>query len=79
MNFSQSNSLTINDGTATIEISDSIGGSRVITSSGSVLNRIRKDPVSGNRLLGKIDANIRRRQSYFKQVKEEKQEGKNDK
>ena len=42
MNFSQSNSLTINDGTATIEISDSIGGSRVITSSGSVLNRIRK-------------------------------------
>jgi hypothetical protein len=31
-----------------------------------ILNRIRKDPISGNRLLGKIDANIRRGQIYKK-------------
>lgn len=37
-----------------------------------ILNRIRKDPISGNRFLGKIDANIRRRQSYFKEDKDSK-------
>lgn len=30
-----------------------------------ILNRIRKDPISGNRLLGKIDVNIRRGKIYF--------------
>ena len=42
MNFSKSNSLTIDNRIATIEISDSIGGSRTITSQGDVSNRIRK-------------------------------------
>ena len=42
MNFSKSNSLTIDNGAATIEISDPVGGSRTITSSGNVSNRIRK-------------------------------------
>ena len=41
-----------------------------------VLNQIRKDPVSGNRLLGRIDGNIKRRQVYFKENKEQKQEDK---
>ena len=34
-----------------------------------ILNQIRKDPISGNRLLGKIDANIRRGNMYFKDAK----------
>ena len=34
-----------------------------------VLNQIRKDPVSGNRLLGRIDANIKRGRVYFKEDK----------
>lgn len=42
MNFSQSNSLTINGGTVTIEVSDPIGGSRTITSLGNIFDRIRK-------------------------------------
>jgi len=45
MNYSKSNSLTIDNGTATINISDPIGGSRVITSLGDVVNRIRKTQV----------------------------------
>ena len=32
-----------------------------------VLNKIRKDPVSANRILQKIDNNIRRRKSYSKE------------
>jgi len=32
-----------------------------------ILNQIRKDPISGNRLLGKIDGNIVRGRSYFKE------------
>ena len=31
-----------------------------------ILNHIRKDPISANRLLGKIDSNIRRKQIYLK-------------
>ena len=42
MNLPSSNSLTIEGGTATIEISESIGGSRTIISKGDLLNRIRK-------------------------------------
>jgi hypothetical protein len=42
MNFSKSNNLTIDNGTATIEISDPIGGSRTITSKGDISNRTRK-------------------------------------
>jgi len=34
-----------------------------------ILNQIRKDPISGNRLLGKIDGNIIRGRSYFKEDK----------
>ena len=33
-----------------------------------ILNEIRKDPISGNRILGKIDANIRRKSVYEKQI-----------
>ena len=32
-----------------------------------VLNRIRKDPVSANRILQNIDKNIRRKKSYSKE------------
>lgn len=42
-----------------------------------VLNEIRKDPISGNRLLSKIDANIRRKQVYEKQTN--KKNNKNNK
>lgn len=42
MNFSKTNSFPVGNGTATIEIADPIGGSRTITSSGDVSNRIRK-------------------------------------
>ncbi len=35
-----------------------------------ILNQIRKDPVSGNRLLGSIDRNIKKKQVYFKEVKQ---------
>ena len=34
-----------------------------------VLNQIRKDPVSGNKLLGRIDKNIKIKQAYFKESK----------
>ena len=37
-----------------------------------VLNEIRKDPISGNRFLGKIDANIRRKQVYEKKTNNKK-------
>jgi len=37
-----------------------------------VLNEIRKDPVSGNRFLSKIDSNIRRKQAYEKKVNTKK-------
>jgi len=33
-----------------------------------VLNEIRKDPISGNRILGKIDSNIRGKQVYKKKM-----------
>ena len=33
-----------------------------------VLNEIRKDPISGNRILSKIDSNIRRKQIYEKKI-----------
>jgi len=33
-----------------------------------VLNEIRKDPISGNRFLGKIDSNIRGKQAYEKKM-----------
>jgi len=36
-----------------------------------VLNRIRKDPISGNKLLEKIDSDIRRRQKHMKEIKKE--------
>lgn len=42
MNFSKTNNFTVGDGTATIEIADSIGGSRTIISAGNIKNRIRK-------------------------------------
>lgn len=42
MKFTQSGSLTVGDGAATINIGDQIGGSRTITSSGNLFNRIRK-------------------------------------
>lgn len=42
INFSSPYNLTVGQGTATIEISNLIGGSRTIISSGSVSNRIRK-------------------------------------
>ncbi len=32
-----------------------------------ILNEIRKDPISGNRILGKIDMNIKRKKAYLKQ------------
>lgn len=35
-----------------------------------VLNRIRKDPISANRHLGKIDNNIKRKQVYLKEEKD---------
>ncbi len=41
-----------------------------------ILNQIRKDPVSGNRLLGKIDGNIMGGRGYFK---EDEREGKKNK
>jgi hypothetical protein len=31
-----------------------------------ILNQIRKDPISANRILGKIDSNIRRKEIYGK-------------
>jgi len=37
-----------------------------------ILNQIRKDPISGNRLLSSIDRNIRRKQIFNKQVKSKK-------
>ena len=37
-----------------------------------VLNEIRKDPVSGNRFLSKIDSNIRIKQAYEKKVNTKK-------
>jgi len=43
-----------------------------------VLNRTRKDPVSSNRLLSKIDKNIQRRTRYTKELdKDKKDETKN--
>ena len=33
-----------------------------------ILSRIRKDPISGNRLLGRIDANIRKKEKYYKEI-----------
>jgi len=42
MKFSKNNSLTVGNGTATIEITDPVGGSRTIISSGNLSNRIRK-------------------------------------
>jgi len=42
LNLPASNGLTINGGTATIQVSDSVGGSKSIISQGSILNRIRK-------------------------------------
>jgi hypothetical protein len=33
-----------------------------------VLNEIRKDPVSGNKILGKIDSNIIRKKAYEKSM-----------
>lgn len=42
MKFSQTNNLTVDSGTATINIGDQIGGSRTITSSGNLFSRIRK-------------------------------------
>jgi len=33
-----------------------------------ILNEIRKDPVSGNRILSKIDANIARKNIYEKRM-----------
>ena len=36
-----------------------------------ILSRIRKDPISGNRLLTRIDRNIKRRQQYTKKIKNE--------
>lgn len=42
MNWSSPYSLPLGDDSATIEISDPIGGSRIITSLGNVSNRVRK-------------------------------------
>ena len=42
MNFSSSYTLSLNDGSAAIEISDIIGGARVIIAEGNTLGRIRK-------------------------------------
>ncbi|MFH1461229.1 MAG: hypothetical protein ABIF84_02315 [Patescibacteria group bacterium] len=42
MQISSPNTLTIGDGSTTIEITDPIGGSRTITSQGNIDNRIRK-------------------------------------
>jgi|GEM_PF-630384 len=42
MNWVSTSTLNVDGGSATIEISDIIGGSRTITSEGDVLNRIRK-------------------------------------
>ena len=39
-----------------------------------ILNRTRKDPVSSNRLLSKIDKNIQRRQGYTKESEKENKE-----
>ena len=36
-----------------------------------ILNRIRKDPVSGNRLLSRIDQNIKRKTINLKKQKEQ--------
>ena len=33
-----------------------------------VLNEIRKDPTSGNKILGKIDSNIIRKKAYEKNI-----------
>lgn len=33
-----------------------------------ILNEIRKDPISGNRILSKIDANIARKNAYEKKI-----------
>lgn len=33
-----------------------------------ILNEIRKDPISGNRILSKIDSDIRRKQVYKKKM-----------
>ena len=41
-NWSSPYNLSINDNAATVEISDTIGGSRTITANGNVKNRIRK-------------------------------------
>jgi len=39
-----------------------------------LLNRTRKDPVSSNRLLSKIDKNIQRRKGYTKDSEKENKE-----
>ena len=39
-----------------------------------ILNRTRKDPVSSNRLLSKIDNNILRRKGYTKESDQEKKD-----
>lgn len=42
MNYSSSYNLTLGNGASAVEISDIVGGTRVITSTGNVNNRIRK-------------------------------------
>lgn len=45
-----------------------------------VLNRIRKDPISGNKVLSKIDNTIRRRSKQVKEIRRElREEPKQDK
>lgn len=39
-----------------------------------LLNQIRKDPISGNKVLGKIDSNIKRRGLYVKEIKQAEKE-----
>ena len=41
-----------------------------------ILNRTRKDPVSSNRLLSKIDKNIQRRTGYTKESEKDKKDQK---
>ena len=44
-----------------------------------ILNDIRKDPVSANRILGKIDSNIRRKQMYEKKISNKRTKPENEK
>jgi len=36
-----------------------------------ILNQIRKDPISGNRVLGNIDRNVRKRKVFSSNLKKE--------